>query len=94
MESNYSFNLETCQLRFYTISKNILQRRQNTSYSVEDDLLYCYTYDYSVRKNRRSAIDRSFLNSSVNNKTEKILSDRLKEIDLQLNRMMNVFDYY
>lgn len=102
MSTCSTFNLETCQLRFYTVSKLILGQRQQQGCpltSEEEIMLYhkyfkwksfTTSFDTSFCKNRRQAIDRSFMISNICNNTEKILYDRLKAIDNQLNRICNV----
>ena len=93
MSTCTNFNLEACQLRFYKVTKSILSNRnlyQGRTLTPEEDYLLSYSFDTSFSKNRRQAVDRSFLLSNVCNTTEKKLYDRLQAIDAQLFRINNV----
>lgn len=102
MSTRTTFNLDSCQLRFYKVTKRILEYRhqQNRTLTPEEDniLKYWYktlfffhsSYDSSFSKNRRLTVDRSFLVSNIINTTEKKLYERLQAIDTQLCRINNV----
>lgn len=104
MMSTYSsFQLEACLIRFYTITRNVLllRRQQGQTLTPEEEFLLSFTYFYTIslisrmdansRKRGRSSTDRSFLISGVCHDKEKVLYDKIRDIDHELNKICNVF---
>lgn len=101
MSTHSSHNLESCLLRYYTVTKLILKYRyeQTHQLTLEEENIINYPYvlflsttwpdrvDQSLLKNRRMTYDRAFLLGNVNDQAEKNYLEQVQEIDEMLNRL-------